>query len=196
MPKCYDNCQDLAPHLASTRCPGWRCVVPVVAVCRVGCATTEPSLGLPPGHQFRPRLFFDFNHLQELTGGQYTEQKTVADQPVGWTMSGGEEKDEHACRWWRQVRLIHVGLAPARSNRAGPVVRRAGDRSATRYLWHYKDIMIGSKLLYRLAVPNPKKMHLERFVGEVFFNYIHLVRDPMLKKYPDELEELKPFVKR
>uniref|UniRef100_A0A914H4Z8 Uncharacterized protein n=1 Tax=Globodera rostochiensis TaxID=31243 RepID=A0A914H4Z8_GLORO len=62
------------------------------------------------------------------------------------------------------------------------------------YLWHYKDIMTGSKLLYRLAVPNPKKMHLERFVGEVFFNYIHLVRDPMLKKYPDELEELKPLL--
>uniref|UniRef100_A0A914H975 Ribosomal protein L2 C-terminal domain-containing protein n=1 Tax=Globodera rostochiensis TaxID=31243 RepID=A0A914H975_GLORO len=30
--------------------------------------------GYPRGTKFRPRLFFDFNHLKEVTGGQYTEQ--------------------------------------------------------------------------------------------------------------------------
>uniref|UniRef100_A0A183C7X4 RGS domain-containing protein n=1 Tax=Globodera pallida TaxID=36090 RepID=A0A183C7X4_GLOPA len=57
-----------------------------------------------------------------------------------------------------------------------------------------KDIMEVSESLFRRAVPNTKKMHLERFVGEVFFNYTHLIRNPMLKKYPDELKELEPLL--
>ncbi|KAI3413305.1 hypothetical protein GPALN_010803 [Globodera pallida] len=62
------------------------------------------------------------------------------------------------------------------------------------YVWDLKDIMEVSESLFRRAVPNTKKMHLERFVGEVFFNYTHLIRDPMLKKYPDELKELEPLL--
>uniref|UniRef100_A0A183CC10 MRG domain-containing protein n=1 Tax=Globodera pallida TaxID=36090 RepID=A0A183CC10_GLOPA len=48
-----------------------------------------------------------------------------------------------------------------------------------------------SESLYRRAVPNTKKMHLERFVGEVFFNYTSFIHNPMLKKYPDEFKHLK-----
>uniref|UniRef100_A0A914H4E1 Uncharacterized protein n=1 Tax=Globodera rostochiensis TaxID=31243 RepID=A0A914H4E1_GLORO len=62
------------------------------------------------------------------------------------------------------------------------------------YLQDFKDFKELSESIYQLAVPKPKKMHLERFVGEVFFNYTHLIRNPILKKYPDELKELKPLL--
>uniref|UniRef100_A0A914H494 Uncharacterized protein n=1 Tax=Globodera rostochiensis TaxID=31243 RepID=A0A914H494_GLORO len=37
------------------------------------------------------------------------------------------------------------------------------------------------------------KMHEEKNVANVFFHYNYLIRDPMVKMYPDELEELKPL---
>uniref|UniRef100_A0A914I209 Uncharacterized protein n=1 Tax=Globodera rostochiensis TaxID=31243 RepID=A0A914I209_GLORO len=60
-------------------------------------------------------------------------------------------------------------------------------------VWELKDIMQFSEYLYQFAVPNPKKMHLERFVGEMFFNYTGFIHYTMLKKYPDQFKHLKPL---
>uniref|UniRef100_A0A183C826 Calponin-homology (CH) domain-containing protein n=1 Tax=Globodera pallida TaxID=36090 RepID=A0A183C826_GLOPA len=37
-----------------------------------------------------------------------------------------------------------------------------------------------------------QKMNEERYVANVFFQYIYLVRDPMVKTYPDQLKALEP----